>query len=430
MAREGAGADAVEAIEVAARRDAEAEQRRNAEALSAARAEAELRRQSSEQHKDECKELRQTVRDLKGTIGTQRAYIRANDDADDLRLQLRKLQRALDVAEAKASKTDQLEVRLQDLQNELEAHRAQGEVFSVDATRLSVCPSQMPPPLPPRPATQTLADGAVVPAATVAPAPPSVVSDFDAELLGACRKHHLTGRWRVVARRLKLWRIVQTAHALREHCDAPTPVASPVTSPARTEELEPTAEPSPASTEEEPSPTKTEPSSQPLSLSAWASAAPSLPKTPPADRDGALNSLNAWASRRSPEPAASASPELALGAFSSRKSLESPPRSPARTTSPLAAFMAKVPNPTSPVLSPRSQAKSPTKLAAFVAAVPNPQSPRAPSPPLSSRLRSSAGANRKRSKTPGSRKTPIKTRENSPPPRRSPRRSPRFQRSD
>ena len=38
----------------------------------------------------------------------------------------------------------------------------------------------------------------------------------------------------------------------------------------------PAAEPSPASTEEEPSPTKTEPSSQPLSLSAWASAAPSL----------------------------------------------------------------------------------------------------------------------------------------------------------
>ena len=114
LAREGAGADAVEAIEAAARRDAEAaarrdaeaEQRRNAEALSAARAEAELRRQSSEQHKDECKELRQTVRDLKGTIGTQRAYIRANDDADDLRLQLRKLQRALDVAEAKASKAD------------------------------------------------------------------------------------------------------------------------------------------------------------------------------------------------------------------------------------------------------------------------------------------------------------------------------------
>merc|ERR1739841_250396 len=280
LAREGAGADAVEAIEaaarrdaeaaarrdaeVAARRDAEAEQRRNAEALSAARAEAELRRQSSEQHKDECKELRQTVRDLKGTIGTQRAYIRANDDADDLRLQLRKLQRALDVAEAKASKTDQLEVRLQDLQNELDAHKAQGEVFAVDATRLSVCPSQMPPPLPPRPATQTLADGAVVPAATVAPAPPTVASDFDAELLGACRKHHLTGRWRVVARRLKLWRIVQTAHALREHCDAPTPVASPVAeepvaSPARTEELEPTAEPSPASTEEAPSPTKTEP---------------------------------------------------------------------------------------------------------------------------------------------------------------------------
>ena len=408
-------------------KDAEAEQRRHAEALSAARAEAELRRQSSEQHKDEAKELRQTVRDLKGTIGTQRAYIRANDDADDLRLQLRKLQRALDVAEAKASKADSLEVRLHDLQNELEAHKAQGEVFSVDATRLSVVPP-VPPPLPPRP-TQTLADGAVVPAATVAPTAPPIASDFDAELLRACRKHNCTGKWRVVARRLKLWRIVQTAHELREHCDAPTPVASPVASPARTEELEPAAEPSPASTEEEPSPTKTEPSSQPLSLSAWASAAPSLPKTPPADRDGALNSLNAWASRRSPEPAASASPELALGAFSSRKSLESPPRSPARTTSPLAAFMAKVPNPTSPALSPRSQQKSPSKLAAFVAAVPNPQSPRAPSPPLSSRLRSSAGANRKRSKTPGSRKTPIKTRENSPPPRRSPRRSPRFQRS-
>ena len=65
-----------------------------------------MRRQSSEQHKDEAKELRQTVRDLKGTIGTQRAYIRANDDADDLRLQLRKLQRALDVAEAKAAKAD------------------------------------------------------------------------------------------------------------------------------------------------------------------------------------------------------------------------------------------------------------------------------------------------------------------------------------
>ena len=375
------------------------------------------------------------MRDLKGTIGTQRAYIRANDDADDLRLQLRKLQRALDVAEAKASKADGLEMRLHDLQNELEAHKAQGEVFSVDATRLSVCPPQVPPPLPPRP-TQTLADGAVVPAATVAPAPPSVVSDFDAELLRACRKHNCTGKWRVVARRLKLWRIVQTAHALREHCDAPTPVASPVAeepvaSPARTEELEPAAEPSPASTEEEPSPTKTEPSSQPLSLSAWASAAPSLPKTPPADRDGALNSLNAWASRRSPEPAASASPELALGAFS-RKSLESPARSPrkAAPTSPLAAFMAKVPNPTSPALSPRSAArKSPSKLAAFVAAVPNPQSPRAPSPPLSSRLRSSAGANRKRSKTPGSRKTPPRARENSPPPRRSPRRSPRFQRS-
>ena len=184
------------------------------------------------------------MRDLKGTIGTQRAYIRANDDADDLRLQLRKLQRALDVAEAKASKTDSLEVRLQDLQNELDAHKSQGEVFSVDATRLSVCPSQMPPPLPPRPATQTLADGAVVPASTVAPAPPTVASDFDAELLGACRKHHLTGRWRVVARRLKLWRIVQTAHALREHCDAPTPVASPVAE----------EQPSPASTEEEPSP--------------------------------------------------------------------------------------------------------------------------------------------------------------------------------
>ena len=446
LAREGAGADAVEAIEaaarrdaeaaarrdaeVAARRDAEAEQRRHAEALSAARAEAELRRQSSEQHKDEAKELRQTVRDLKGTIGTQRAYIRANDDADDLRLQLRKLQRALDVAEAKASKADGLEMRVHDLQNELEAHKAQGEVFSVDATRLSVCPPQVPPPLPPRP-TQTLADGAVVPAATVAPAAPSVVSDFDAELLGACRKHHLTGRWRVVARRLKLWRIVQTAHELREHCDAPTPVASPVASPARTEELEPAAEPSPASTEEEPSPAKTEPSAKPLSLSAWASAAPSLPKTPPADRDGALGALDAWASRRSPEPAASASPELALGAFSSRKSLESPARSPSKPapTSPLAAFMAKVPNPTSPALSPRSQQKSPSKLAAFVAAVPNPQSPRAPSPPLSSRLRSSAGANRKRSKTPGSRKTPIKTRENSPPPRRSPRRSPRFQRS-
>ena len=453
LAREGAGADAVEAIEAAARRDAEAaarrdaevaarreaeaEQRRNAEALSAARAEAELRRQSSEQHKDECKELRQTVRDLKGTIGTQRAYIRANDDADDLRLQLRKLQRALDVAEAKASKTDQLEVRLQDLQNELDAHKAQGEVFAVDATRLSVCPP-VPPPLPPRPQSVnvTLADGAVVPASTVAPAAPTVASDFDAELLGACRKHHLTGRWRVVARRLKLWRIVQTAHALREHCDAPTPVASPVAeepvaSPARTEELEPAAEPSPASTEEAPSPAKTEPSSQPLSLSAWASAAPSLPKTPPADRDGALGALDAWASRRSPEPAASTSPELALGAFSSRKSLESPTRSPSKPapTSPLAAFMAKVPNPTSPALSPRSQQKSPSKLAAFVAAVPNPQSPRAPSPPLSSRLRSSAGANRKRSKTPGSRKTPIKTRENSPPPRRSPRRSPRFQRS-
>jgi hypothetical protein len=327
---------------------------------------------------------------------------------------------------------------LQDLQNELDAHKAQGEVFSVDATRLSVCPP-VPPPLPPRPATQTLADGAVVPAATVAPAAPTVASDFDAELLGACRKHHLTGRWRVVARRLKLWRIVQTAHALREHCDAPTPVASPVAeepspvmSPARTEEMEPAAEPSPASTEEEPSPTKTEPSSQPLSLSAWASAAPSLPKTPPADTAGALGALDAWASKRSPEPAASASPELALGAFSSRKSLESPARSPrkAAPTSPLAAFMAKVPNPTSPALSPRSQArKSPSKLAAFVAAVPNPQSPRAPSPPLSSRLRSSAGANRKRSKTPGSRKTPTRSRENSPPPRRSPRRSPRFQRS-
>ena len=377
------------------------------------------------------------MRDLKGTIGTQRAYIRANDDADDLRLQLRKLQRALDVAEAKASKADGLEMRVQDLQNELDAHKAQGEVFAVDATRLSVCPP-LPPPLPPRPATQTLADGAVVPASTVAPAPPTVASDFDAELLGACRKHHLTGRWRVVARRLKLWRIVQTAHALREHCDAPTPVASPVAeepspvmSPARTEELEPTAEPSPASTEEEPSPTKTEPSSQPLSLSAWASAAPSLPKTPPTDTAGALGALDAWASRRSPEPAASASPELALGAFSSRKSLESPARSPRKQpTSPLAAFMAKVPNPTSPALSPRSQArKSPSKLAAFVAAVPNPQSPRAPSPPLSSRLRSSAGANRKRSKTPGSRKTPTRSRENSPPPRRSPRRSPRFQRS-
>ena len=340
------------------------------------------------------------MRDLKGTIGTQRA-IRANDDADDLRLQLRKLQRALDVAEAKASKADSLEVRLQDLQNELDAHKAQGEVFAVDATRLSVCPP-LPPPLPPRPATQTLADGAVVPASTVAPAPPTVASDFDAELLGACRKHHLAGRWRVVARRLKLWRIVQTAHALREHCDAPTPVASPVAepspvmSPARTEEMEPAAEPSPASTEEEPSPTKTEPSSQPLSLSAWASAAPSLPKTPPTDTAGALGALDAWASKRSPEPAASASPELALGAFSSRKSLESPARSPRKQqTSPLAAFMAKVPNPTSPALSPRSQArKSPSKLAAFVAAVPNPQSPRAPSPPLSSRLRSSAGANR------------------------------------
>ena len=51
LAREGAGADAVEAIEaaarrdaeVAARRDAEAEQRRNAEALSPARAEAEVK---------------------------------------------------------------------------------------------------------------------------------------------------------------------------------------------------------------------------------------------------------------------------------------------------------------------------------------------------------------------------------------------------
>ena len=80
------------------------------------------------------------------------------------------------------------------------------------------------------------------------------------------------------------------------------------------------------------------------SLSAWASAAPSLPKTPPADTAGALGALDAWASKRSPEPAASASPELALGAFSSRKSLESPARSPrkAAPTSPLAAFMAKV----------------------------------------------------------------------------------------
>ena len=123
-------------------------------------------------------------------------------------------------------KADGLEMRVQDLQNELDAHKAQGEVFAVDATRLSVCPP-LPPPLPPRPATQTLADGAVVPASTVAPAAPTVASDFDAELLGACRKHHLTGRWRVVARRLKLWRIVQTAHALREHCDAPRPATGP-----------------------------------------------------------------------------------------------------------------------------------------------------------------------------------------------------------
>ena len=437
----GAGrrrADAVEAIEAAARRDAEAAARRDAEAEQGAMPKHYQRRaprRTTRRRRNNTrtsKELRQTVRDLKGTIGTQRAYIRANDDADDLRLQLRKLQRALDVAEAKASKTDQLEVRLQDLQNELDAHKAQGEVFAVDATRLSVCPSQVPPPLPPRPATQTLADGAVVPASTVAPAPPTVASDFDAELLGACRKHHLTGRWRVVARRLKQWRIGQTAHALR----TPTrrrpwrrrsPRSSPVMSPARTEEMSPprSRRPRPRRRNRRRRRRAVVP---PLSLSAWGRRRPSLPKTPPGHRGRPARLTHG--PRRSPEPAASASPELALGAFSSRKSLESPARSPRKQQSPLAAFMAKVPNPTSPALSPRSQArKSPSKLAAFVAAVPNPQSPRAPSPPLSSRLRSSAGANRKRSKTPGSRKTPPRTRENSPPPRRSPRRSPRFQRS-
>ena len=350
LAREGAGADAVEAIEaaarrdaeaaarrdaeVAARRDAEAEQRRNAEALSAARAEAELRRQSSEQHKDEGKELRQTVRDLKGTIGTQRAL-------HPRERRRRRFEIAIAEAPARLGRR-----RGQGLQN-----RSIGGAFAGPAERARRTQSPGRGLRRRRDAALRLSAAAAAPAAAAGytnarrrrrrprgdrrAGAPTVASDFDAELLGACRKHHLTGRWRVVARRLKLWRIVQTAHALREHCDAPTPVASPVAeepspvmSPARTEEMEPAAEPSPASTEEEPSPTKTEPSSQPLSLSAWASAAPSLPKTPPTDTAGALGALDAWASRRSPEPAASASPELALGAFSSRKSLESPARSP------------------------------------------------------------------------------------------------------
>jgi len=455
LAREGY--DVADAVALAVE-EADA---RSAAALEAAKQDALLRRQSSVAHKTEAKGLRQTVRDLKGTISTQKAYIRGNDDVDDLTLQLKKVQRDLAGAERKARRVEELELRVADLQNELAA-QSRSPVITLDATRASLCPPPLPPRLPPRPA----------------PAPQ--VSDFDAELLGACRRHAVTGRWRVVARRLKLWRVIQTAHALREHCDAPTPLASPAAaapapllsawaSPAPTEEPPralaspaPTEEPSPAPTEQEPSPTPTEPS-QGLSLSAWA-ASPQLPRTPPADAAGAVNMLDAWAARTSPAVApivetmalgAWASPppppssttsstaQMALGAWASppppaasppQRRLESP-GSTSERRSPLAAFMAKMPNPTSPTLLPRkSPAKSASKLAAFVAAVPNPASPRmSPAAPLSSRLQSSAGANRskarrrsparKTSKSAGrpGRAPTTAGRQNSPPPRRSPR---------
>ena len=141
-------------------------------AIAAARADSAARRASCADAKEAAANLKRRVKELQATVENQRLWIRENDEADDLKLEMRKLRKTLDAQKAQLAAARKHEAEAADLRARLDDARRE---LAARAAEAAAPPAPEAPPARPAPSPSPPSPPWQLspPALEEAPTPPS-----------------------------------------------------------------------------------------------------------------------------------------------------------------------------------------------------------------------------------------------------------------